>query len=538
MRLMLLKIKNIFANGVIYWCLAAVALFILLFLAWSRQPIYTDEATYFRLVAYIYQNDWYRPAIYQVCNQFPKYEVAMVFWPAAYIFSLVADLGSYNGLRYFSLSFFLIITIFYFIKLARSAISPELILGLMLAMYSGVLPSTVSIFRPELFIIATFIFLMMASLFNVSKVAIYINLFLATLTYSMTLLLHAKSLLLLPVFVAVLIYVYIKDKKICYIFSPVVLVISYFGFLMNSAQLISCPLAPEFDKVLQTWSVNPTLLLVEPFRFIKEILGVLSSTDFNDIFWKMYYRQHYDYGMLPSMHTAPFAGFCNFLQTVVLSSVFVFVIRQGIDSIRILFSASEGRSGAALFLVSLSTILFFAFINRVGAWYDKGFWIALFLVIAPCVAFNSNKFASSSKLFLSLSALCFLISIGIDIIYMRPILKNEYGTQGIILSSHIQRIKDYKDVMMDCEIVSDEGGLVTDDEPVFLTGKSRDVHSFHYITQPLGLERGLSWIISNNKRAIVGRCDQLEHSIINSSLSNQFAVYKVNRACCFRVEPK
>ena len=114
-----MRVINSFVNesGYKYWGIALVFLAIL-FVAWSRQPIYTDEATYFRMVAYIYHNDWYRPAIYQVCSQFPKFEVAMVFWPAAYVFSLVADLGNYNGLRYFSLSLFLVVTISYFFKLA------------------------------------------------------------------------------------------------------------------------------------------------------------------------------------------------------------------------------------------------------------------------------------------------------------------------------------------------------------------------------------------------------------------------------------
>jgi hypothetical protein len=523
-------------NGYKYWFIALI-FFVIVFLAWSRQPIYTDEATYFRMVAYIYQNDWYRPAIYQVCNEFAKFEVSMVFWPAAYTFSLIADIGSYNGLRYFSLSLFLIVTISYFFKLARTAASPELIFSLMLAMFSGVLLSTISIFRPESFIIITIILLLNISLFGRSPGSVVIFLLLASFTYSMTLLMHAKSLLLFPAFVAALLCVYFKYKNIFLIFMPIFLLISYGGYQMNAAQLVSCPMVPEFDKVLQSWSVNPILLFSHPIRFLREISDVLMQTDFNDIFWKMYYRQHYDYGMLPSLHKAPFAGLSNFLHTTVLASIFVYVMQQAFNAFRVVLSTGikiKEKTDAILLISLVCTVLFFAFINRVGAWYDKGFWVASFIIIATYGAYKGAKYNAIAKPLLFISITCFVISIGIDLFYMRPILKHEYGTQGMILASHNGRVNDYLEVMKNCSVDGGDNNIVTDDEPVFLTSASKNVYSFHYITQPLGLEDGLSWILNKNSPAIVGRCDQLEGPVMGSGLKNNFELFKVNRACCFK----
>jgi hypothetical protein len=518
-----------------------VFIFVVVFMSWNQQPIYTDEAKDFRSVAFIFQNQWARYANFTVCNNYPSYDINILFYPAAYIFSIFGSVESYVQLRYSILSLFLVATIFYFIKIVKNNQNKQnrlIGIALLFAMFSGVLVSTVGIFRPEVFILLTLISAIM-SVVQVKNSLISIASFtICILFYSMSLLMHPKSMLMLPILLMAAFVIYIKNRKSGVIFLLITVGISYFGYKMNAAQFIDCPNSPEFNLVLQSWSLNPIQLFASPLIFFKDLLAVIAYTDYNDIFWKMYYRQHYDFGMLPSLNSAPFAGLSNFLYTIVLSSAFILVFLKFKNAWFIIGkrgATSEERLEGLFFLILVLVIISFSIINRVGAWYDKGFWVASFLILAGYPKFIAKaKNINLIKIICLFSILCFTMSSIINIKYMRPILKTDYGTKGILLATSAIKDSNYREVMLKCGISGVEDGLVIDDEPIFLTSKSKNLTSFNYVIQPLGYEKGLAWIIANKTPAIIGRCDSLIEHIQSSRLKNKFDVHNFGGACCFK----
>jgi hypothetical protein len=198
-------------------------------------------------------------------------------------------------------------------------------------------------------------------------------------------------------------------------------------------------------------------------------------------------------------------------------------------------ATSEERLEGLFFLILVLVIISFSIINRVGAWYDKGFWVASFLILAGYPKFIAKaKNINLIKIICLFSILCFTMSSIINIKYMRPILKTDYGTKGILLATSAIKDSNYREVMLKCGISGVEDGLVIDDEPIFLTSKSKNLTSFNYVIQPLGYEKGLAWIIANKTPAIIGRCDSLIEHIQSSRLKNKFDVHNFGGACCFK----
>jgi hypothetical protein len=521
---------------------------IIVFFAWNKMVIYTDEIAEIFWQSRAYADNWLKTPLNPVCRS-NILEIPILFYPAAFVYSTFSLISSYSIFRNITLLIFIIPILVYFYINVDKKEKLGFNISLVLIIFSGTHIIGSGIFRPELFCIITIILGLISQKIKNKTISYILPIFIF-IFYTMALYMHPKAIFLLP-FLATILYFYMKNMPRIFFWTSMVLFLGASGqfFFLIAKQFFSCPESIEIQNLINKnyVSLGSSNIHIVIKSYLHQIFSWLNYEGIASAF--LFKDHSISPDIVPPMNThlgnTPMAFIFNSTYELLVNLfIFIWVInifKNGkiifIHTIKNKFDYLT-KIKFELIYISLSIGLFLTMLtNHVQSFYDSAYWLTCILIIGS-LDNPVKKYNFLIKYFLILSSLAFISSYIIIYKNITPQYKSgwqypNFQAGGNLITTRKTKLA-FHDLARECGINDTVGNLSLEESAYLYFQKNKNstlmTYSF-YIPKNYREE----WYKSNISFAI-GKC-----IIVNDLFEKDSAYYKNNRMlkkdnlCCIRI---
>jgi hypothetical protein len=525
----LVKFFSLIINKYIFLFLFLAAISIIFF-GWNKMIVYPDEIAFRIWNTRGVADFWTRANIFSQCASENFIKIPLIFYPSAYLLSLISLMKSHVEIRNISMLFLLFSAFFYFSTNGRKTKNNLLNLSLFFLLFSGTHMVSIGMLRPEMFFIVT-IFLMLL-MYLEGKLSIFYTIVILLL-FQISLYVHPKGFFLLP-FTLVTLWVTSQNKKIFLSSIFVIFVFTYIWFTDLSGQFLICKEYTNIQSLNQSFNINPIEIFYQPRKFIADIFNQFSYSDYTRIVSLFTFKENGSINyIIPNIEKVRFSWIFNLIYTF----LFYYLIFNWIKKLFFIIKDKNFSHHSLIFLSLSFTLCASCLINKVQSFYDVGYWNAL-LVIISSINLKSKKLKYEdyiTKYLFVLSLFGFAISYLLFYTHIRPLYLSgwkypDFAYGGVLITEEKNRAFKYKQLAEQIKLDSHETHLALDEDSyIYFSDHPFSISVPYSFSVPK--EKRLIWYKENISYAI-GKCEQLGN-LFDASEKQSISHYMFEDVCAF-----